>query len=153
MIERRTWGLCLGLVLGLGACRERPSEELVARAQFGILYGGQVQERRHIPLVLDAARQSHGIRIDFSRPLTREVPIEWELDMPSPVRKRAGHARVAQLGRATARPGQRRFEHAFHFEPGHVPGTWNIRVLVDRRLVIDRPFLVHDPDRPVRDEP
>jgi hypothetical protein len=38
------------LVLGTVACRERAAPEgIVQRAQFGIFFGGQVQEREQIP--------------------------------------------------------------------------------------------------------
>ena len=71
------WAL---LVVG---CRDRSQpDQLVARAQFGIFFGGQLQERKEIPFELDRSKQKHGIRIEFTEPLRQATKISWELDMP-----------------------------------------------------------------------
>jgi hypothetical protein len=137
---------------GGGGCKqEPPRDELVARAQFGVFYGGQVQERQEIPFVLDRTKQTHGIRIDFARPLPQALRVSWELDMPGSskrVRDRAGRiggGRLVKLQEVLVPAGRTRFDQMLPFEPGDPLGTWNIRVLVEDQVVIDRPFLVFSP--------
>jgi hypothetical protein len=126
------------------------SDKLALRAQFGVFFGGQVQEREQIPFDLDPARQQQGIRIVFSHPLTRVVHVSWEIDRPLRAGGAAAHARrepdrAVDRGAADVAIGQTRFETLLPFKPGDALGTWNVRVLIDGRLVIDRRFLVYDP--------
>lgn len=155
---RRT-AIWLSLAIALSGCASEPSPEpgLVASAEFGIFYGGQVQERDELPFSLDRGVQRQGIRIDFRAPLDRPVRVSWELDMPGTTRKvrdtrgRRGRGRVVKSGQAEARAGQERVEIELPFSPGDPLGTWNLRVQVEDQVVIDRPFLVYDPDtRPTR---
>ena len=61
---------------------EKPSEAPAVDARFGIFFGGQVQEREELPLVLDRNRQSHGIRLDFREPPERALRVTWEIEKP-----------------------------------------------------------------------
>jgi hypothetical protein len=142
MRHSRALLLALGLFLAVPACR---SKQRVQRAEFGVFYGGQVQERREIPFELDRTKQTHGIRIELAAPFDRDTEVTWEIDKPNPTRRGPGSARMAELGRARLPKGQDRFERIFAFQPDDAPGTWNVRVLLDGQLVIDRPFLVYDP--------
>jgi hypothetical protein len=140
------------LGLGLVAC-EAPGEGAppAMRAEFGILYGGQVQQRDEIPFELDTARQRQGFRLTQSPPATRALEVHWELGKPGKGRRqtdsrgRKARPRQVQLGRAHFRPGEALFEQVLPFFPDDPLGLWNIRVLVDNRVVIDRPFVVFDP--------
>jgi hypothetical protein len=131
-----------------GCERTEERQELVAHARFGVFYGGQVQQRQEIAFVLDRSKQKHGIRIDFVRPLPEPVRVSWELNMPGSSRRvrdragRVGRGRVVKLQQAVVPAGRTRFDQLLPFEPGDPLGTWNIRVLVEDRVVIDRPFLV-----------
>jgi hypothetical protein len=139
--------LTAALLLGLTGCKTQPQDGLVERAQFGIFFGGQVQEREQIPFELDRAKQVHGFRLEFREPLTTNMTVRWELDMPVGERSagsRHGNNRRVKLGTATARAGQKRLEQLLPFEPQDALGTWNIRVLAGDELAIDRPFLVYD---------
>jgi hypothetical protein len=143
--------LVLALALVRLGCKDRArSAGLVAEAKFGIFYGGQVQRREQIPFELDRAKQQHGIRIDFAERLERSVKVAWELDMPGSSRRirdsrgRVGKGRLVKLEEATIPAGRQRFDRLLHFQPGDPLGTWNIRVLVEQEVVIDRPFLVYD---------
>ena len=134
----------------LGCNGEAKSEAFVQRAQFGIFFGGQLQEREQIPFELDQSKQTHGIRIEFREPPRRAVTVNWELDMPGTTRGvrdkqgRIGRGRLAKLGDATVRPGQKQFDQVLKFQPGDPLGLWNVRVVVDREVVIDRAFQVFD---------
>jgi hypothetical protein len=143
----RAWLLCVALALA--ACRAEKPQALVANAEFGIFFGGQVQERQQIPFQLDRAKQTQGFRIDFSQPLAKEIKIEWEIERPLPVRKRPGKrdepGRVAELGGATARVGQTRFDQAIPFRPGEALGTWKVLVKVDGQVAINREVVIYDP--------
>lgn len=130
--------------LAVAACDARGPKPLVESAKFGVFYGGQIQEREQVPFELDRTKQEQGFRIIFSEPLRRPLPIRWELDVPSGAARKTKTGRLVELGEATVRSGQRRFEHLIRFEPEDLPGTWNLRVLVDDQLVIDRAFLVVD---------
>jgi hypothetical protein len=142
------------LVLAGAACRGvQPSGEPAVTAEFGIFYGGQVQEREQIPFELDRTRQLSGFRLRRSAPLDQPLEIRWELGMPgsgravTDSRGRSARPRRVQLGRARWRPGEAVFEQVLPFAPGDPSGLWNIRILCGSRAVLDRPFWVYDPAR------
>jgi hypothetical protein len=145
------------LMLVLTACNERAAPGLVQRAQFGIFFGGQVQEREQIPFEASRAAQIQGFRLEFRAPLDHDLAIEWEINRPRASQKRerrtagAGE-RLVQLAQARARAGQTRFDQVLAFKPGDPLGVWNIRVLAGGQLVIDRRFLVYDKEERARAE-
>jgi hypothetical protein len=136
------------------ACQSaKQSDRSAPRAQFGVFFGGQVQEREQIPFEISRARQVQGFRIDFEKPLADELPITWEINRPAKSRaKKRGASDERQVlhGEARARVGQTRFDQVLAFEPGDPLGTWNIRVVVGQDLVIDRRFLVYDAEQRAR---
>jgi hypothetical protein len=147
----------LGLIAS--ACAEaNPSTGPVASAEFGIFFGGQIQERDEIPFCLDRGKQRQVLRIDFRRPLAAKARVSWELDMPAAERQardlrgRRGPARVVKSGQTEARAGQDRLEIELPFSPGDALGTWNLRAWVADQVVVDRPFLVYDAAARRRDE-
>jgi hypothetical protein len=119
-------------------------------AEFGIFYGGQVQERDEIPMVLDAARQRVGFRLTLSPPPQQALEVRWALGRPGVGRRvpdskgRRARPRQVQLGLAHFRPGEAVFEQLTPFDPGDPLGLWNIRVQLGDQIVIDRPFVVYD---------
>lgn len=143
------------LVMALTACAAPPetAKPLVERARFGVFFGTEVQERREIPFEVDRSKQVIGFRIELSRPRTEPVEVTWELDMPGDrrgvrdVEGRRGLGRRTKLGRAQMRPGSVRLDQELGFVAQDSLGTWNLRVLVDDEPVIDRPFLVYDPEQ------
>ncbi|HYP91450.1 MAG TPA: hypothetical protein VEQ59_24955 [Polyangiaceae bacterium] len=130
--------LAASLALGVGACR-RPPESVVAEAEFGVFFGGQVQELKEIAKELDPARQRHGIRLRFRAPLAREVRVVWELSLPVPEK---GGPRSAIVGEASARVGETRLDVPLAFRPSDPLGGWHAKVSADREVVIDRDFTV-----------
>jgi len=148
------WASVLLVLLGGGACRGvAPSSDPAITAEFGIFYGGQVQEREQIPFDLDRTRQTSGFRLRRSTALDQPLEIRWELGMPgsgravADSRGRSARPRRVQLGRARWRPGETVFEQVLPFAPGDPPGLWNVRILCGSRAVLDRPFWVYDPAR------
>jgi hypothetical protein len=146
-------GATLGsLFLLLAACAA-PSNAAVPgiHAEFGIFYGGQVQERDEIPLSLDAARQRQGFRLTHTPPPAEPLEVRWELGKPGQGRRvpdsqgRRARPRPVQLGRAHFRAGEPVFEQTLPFASDDPLGLWNIRVLVGDRVVLERPFVVYDP--------
>lgn len=143
----------------LAACTA-PSNAAVSsvHAEFGIFYGGQVQERDEIPLSLDATRQRQGFRLTHSPPPAQALEVRWELGKPGQGRRvsdsqgRRARPRPVQLGRAHFRAGEPVFEQALPFAPDDPLGLWNIRVLVGDRVVLERPFVVYDPVERARRE-
>ena len=119
--------------------------------EFGVFYGGQVQERDEIPLELDGSRQRQGFRLSLSPAPDASLEVRWELGMPGVGRRvadslgRKARPRKVQLGRTHFRPGEPVLEQQVAFSPGDPLGLWNIRVSIGERVVIDRPFLVYDP--------
>jgi len=147
--------LLLSIALaGTGACEPERPPPLVKSAKFGVFFGGQIQERRDIPFELDRTRQSQGFRLDFSAPLASDLSITWKLtvpEAPSPAHKKTARDAPAAPERSrslsgvdTARAGATRFEHETPFEPGDPLGLWNVRVVLDGKVVIDRPVEVYD---------
>ena len=149
----RLAGVVLIALISLGCPDRSKPKQLVARAQFGIFFGGQVQERKKIPFVLDRSKQKHGIRIEFAEPLREKTHVSWEVDMPGEGRRvrddkgRIGKGRVVKLSEAEVPAGRQVFEQVLPFSPGDPLGMWNIRVVVEDSVVIDRPFLVLSEER------
>jgi len=120
------------------------------RAEFGLFYGGQVQERREIPLEMDRARQLQGFRLELEVAPRSPLEVRWEVGMPAagPLRRdalgRKARRRRTRLGRGLWRAGETRFEQTLPFAPGDPVGLWNLRVRVGSRVVLDRPFRVYD---------
>ena len=140
----------LGILLAfcwLG-CQSKPEQDpLVARAAFGVFFGGQIQDRKELPFELDPAKQALGIRVDFREPLTHQARLSWEIERPLNTKTSkadAGLDRVTEVGEARARVGERRLDVPVLLRQGQVLGSWHVRVKVDERTVIDRDVLVFD---------
>jgi hypothetical protein len=129
------------------ACN-KSDQAYLASAEFGVFYGGQIQQRREIPFVLDEAKQQQGFRLVLGKPAKAPTEVHWELSRPGHTRRGGTSdpdARVTELGEATLAPGERTFEKRFPFTPGDPLGLWNIRVTLGEHLAIDRSFEVYDP--------
>src|SRR5262245_20833647 len=111
------------LCLLFGCESNRGAPKLVAQAELGIFFGGQVQEREQIPFMLDRAKQTQGFRIRFREPLGAAVRVRWEIDQPGP----RGRSRIARLGETRAREGMEQLDQELEFKPGDPLGVWNIR--------------------------
>jgi hypothetical protein len=128
----------------LGGCSPplEPSESCVS-AQFGLFFGGQIQQRIEIPFELDSTRQTQGFRLVFDRPIPRPTTVEWSLNYPT---LRSGHRgpsnapRAERTDRATLPQGADRFEQMLTLRPTDVFGTYDIRVQLDDDIVLDRSF-------------
>ncbi|MDF3068073.1 MAG: hypothetical protein K0R38_3674 [Polyangiaceae bacterium] len=131
--------LRLALTLALGVACRRDAPSVVKEAEFGVFFGGQVQELKEIEKELDPARQRHGVRLVFDRALSRDVKVTWELSLPAPER---GGPRAAQVGETTARPGQASLDVPLSFRPQDPLGVWHAKVVADGVVVIDRDFTV-----------
>jgi hypothetical protein len=138
--RRAALAAVLGVGLALGCSRAKAPEGPVERAELGVFFGGQVQKRQEIPFTLDRTRQTQGFRITFREPLREPLEVRWEIDRPTT----RGRGRAVELGDAQARVGQRILDQELVFEPGDALGTWNVRVFVAGRAVIDRPVLIYD---------
>ncbi len=141
------WALALLMAPACTKPAPRPNR-LVKRAQFGIFFGGQVEQRREIPFQVDRSKQMQGFRIDFAKPLAHPHRISWAIDTPG------GHnspGRLTHVGQEQVQAGQKRLDHPMPFKPGDPLGVWNIRVMVDQQIVIDRVFRVYDAERRARE--
>jgi hypothetical protein len=136
----RSLSLCAAVLFAVACDRER-STEPAATAKFGVFFGGQIQEREEIPFELDPTKQTQGFRIELGAPAPGALPVHWEIARPDP----EGNSRfVTVLGDGALPAGQNRFEQALRFKPGDALGLWNVRVVLDNRVLIDRPFTVYD---------
>ncbi len=121
-------------------------EQADVHGEFGVLFGGQIQERDHIPLETDRSKQTLGFQLTFARPRDTPRTVEWRIDAPGARvpdhRGRLGQGRVVRVATAQTRAGAQQFEQVVNLGEAPPPGTWNVRVLVDGRIVIDRPFLL-----------
>lgn len=159
-MPRWTLTLCWCALLVNGACeRSSPTgQQELERVQFGLFYGGQVQERREIPFELDRSRQTLGFVLQFETPLAEPVELRWELSKPGkpaaqgaaardPVNQlSAPDRRITELHRRLLAAGDQRVVQSLAFTPGDTPGLWNIRITLPDRVVLDRSFTVYDPN-------
>ena len=143
----KTWVSSMVLAIGCRGHEEvTPNPAgFVARAQLGLFYGGQLQERQEIPRQADAKQQAQGFRILFREPLRQEVRIAWEVEMPGSREGGVKSLKQTRLGESIARAGQRQLDQLLVIEPGDPLGLWNVRVVVQSELVIDRAWHVFDP--------
>jgi hypothetical protein len=143
--------MLLGWLASLSAACEAPSTTRALSAEFGVLYGGQVQERQELPFELDPSQQRIGFRVTLAPAPVDALEVRWELGRPGAGRRvadshgRKARPRQVQLGRAHFRAGETTFEQPLAFSPGDPLGLWNIRVQLGSEVVIDRAFLVYDP--------
>jgi hypothetical protein len=124
------------------------TESPLARAEFGVMFGGQCQERVEIPFELDANKQALGFVIELRQPADTALPVHWEVSKPGPLTNGLSNplSRRTELFDNTWPAGQREFRQPIAFSPGDQLGTWNVRVVVGNHVAIDRPFWVFDPD-------
>ena len=140
---RLVWRLCAAFAPCVFAC-EKPSEPPAVRASFGVFFGGQVQERKELPLVLDRTRQAHGIRLDFRDPPERPLRVTWEVEKPAGAKNEDGGT-ITDYGETRTRVGEERLEIPLAFRATDRPGAWRVRVSVAERVVLDRAFEVIAP--------
>jgi hypothetical protein len=138
-LTRRAFVLMVALPAAFG-CRHAPDAPPV-HARFGVFFGGQIQERAEIPLVFDRARQTIGVRLEFSTPPASAGRVSWELEKPHPGKgKNLGD--VVEYGTARTRPGEPVLDIPLAFREGDRTGRWRIRVALDGKNVLDRAFEV-----------
>jgi hypothetical protein len=140
-------GLFLVLAGSAAGCRDPKPKGPVARAEFGVFFGGQVQEREEIPFQLDRTRQTQGFRIELAEPAPRELLVTWEIEKPAKPARAPGKPkrdRVTELAEARVLPGETRFEQLLEFKPGDPLGSWKIRVDVEGQRVLERGFVIYD---------
>jgi hypothetical protein len=140
-----TWLVCVGAA---AACNQPEAPRgPVARAELGVFFGGQVQERKEIPFTLDRTKQTQGFRLTFHEALRAPVAVRWEIDRPAP----RGRGRAVELGDAQARVGMRVFDQELMMKPGDPPGAWSVRVFVGDEVVVERRVEIYDPRTRRRD--
>jgi hypothetical protein len=137
----------VAVALALAAC-DKPVEAPPLEATFGVFFGGQVQERKELPLVIDRTRQTHGIRLDFREPPERPVRVAWEVEKPAAALKAVDGGKLVEYGETKTRPGEVRLEIPLAFRTTDRPGDWHVRVTVAERVVLDRSFKVVAPGPP-----
>jgi hypothetical protein len=130
------------LLLLLSAACERGAPSVVKEAEFGVFFGGQVQELKEIPKELDPGRQQHGFRLTFGAPLAQDLQVAWELSLPATDK---GGPRAALLGQATAKAGQGVLEVPLAFRPSDPLGSWHAKLTAAGQVLVDRDFLVVAP--------
>ena len=119
------------------ACQARKADNV--EAEFGVFFGGQVQELKEIPKELDPGRQQHGFRLKFRAAPAQDVAISWELSLPATEK---GGPRAALVGRATAKAGQQVLDIPLAFRPSDPLGSWHAKLVADSQVVVDRDFQV-----------
>jgi hypothetical protein len=127
------------------AASESHHEKSSPRAEFGVFFGSQIQQRTDLLLQLDESKQRQGFRLEYSKAVPRALSITWEIDYP--LRRTGPHGpgnapRGLRSGSATMPAGSERFEQTVALLPTDVPGTWNLQVKADGAVVLDRPFRV-----------
>jgi len=113
------------------------------RVEFGVPFGGDIQDRAQIPLGLETRELS--LRVTFREPLARDRVLSWELERPSSARgSDGGTLFAAELGEARVGKGERTAEAKLAFRRSDPPGPWRIHVRLDGRALLDRNFEVVD---------
>jgi hypothetical protein len=141
-MRRRDAALAIAvLVVALG-CEQRAAPSPV-HARFGVFFGGQLQEREEVPLILDRARQNIGVRLEFSEPPETAARVSWELQKPAASDKSGkSQGSLVDYGEARTRPGEPVLDVPLAFRAGDRVGAWRIRVALDGKSVLDRGFKV-----------
>jgi hypothetical protein len=140
---KRVW--LVSMWLALAACRG--DDDSKPRAEFGVLFGGDIQDRERLVLEADPSKQELGVRVTFAEPVAHATRVSWEIERPSEVRGLdGGTTRAAELGGVTLGAGERRADGKFAFRAGDPPGSWRVRVLVDGQSVLERSFEVVLPE-------
>jgi hypothetical protein len=129
-------------------CTSEPTSKF-ERAEFGVIFGGQCQERLEIPFELDASKQALGFVIQLKQAFDTDVPVHWELAKPgAPVNGVPNPlGRRTELFDGVLQAFRSDFQMPINLNPGDPLGTWNIRVVVGRHVAIDRLFFVFDRER------
>jgi len=118
----------------------KPARPPGVRARFGVFFGGDVQEREELPLILDRSRQTHGIRIDFDQPPTTPLRVAWEIEKPGT--SRDGGGGLVDYGEVRTREGATTLDIPLSFRAGDKPGAWKVRVRLEDKLLLERGFQV-----------
>jgi hypothetical protein len=143
----------IAVVAFTAACTPSPERTPDPTAKFGVFFGGQIQERREIPFELDGAKQTQGFRVQFGEKLPAATDVEWRIERPTPPPRKPSRRNAAAAeppkgpiaGKERVRAGEDHFEHALRLEPGDPLGLWNVRVVTEGRVVLDRAFELFDP--------
>jgi hypothetical protein len=146
MSFRRALFVSAALALACGTGCRKGEEKRDVTAHFGVLFGGQIQEREEIPLVLDRSRLSLVVRVEWAEPPETAERVHWELAQPANAKDVDAGSLVA-YGDARARPGEPVLDVPLAFKPGDKPGPWHVRVEVEGRTVLERPFRVVPPTK------
>jgi hypothetical protein len=124
------------------ACeRHNSASTFDIKARAGVFFGGQLQNRSEWPLMLDAARQNQGFRLDFRHALRKPAHVAWEVIRPSAQSKKHGmlHTEtVTSTFDATVSADTNRFDQLIPFSETDRPGAWKLRVFVNGVLVMDK---------------
>jgi hypothetical protein len=140
---KRLAALALGATL-LAGCRNSNVDPEVERVEFGVPFGGDIQDRTQIPLDLEGRELA--LKVTFRAPLTRERSLSWELERPTNSRASDGGMLFsAELGEARVLRGERSAEAKFSLRRGDLPGPWRIRVRLEGRTLLERRFEVTEP--------
>jgi len=134
--------------LALGCARG--ADTAVAEAEFGVFFGGQVQELKEIAKELDPARQRYGFRVAFRAPLPRDLKLSWELSLPVSDKSAP---RAALVGEVVARAGETRLDVPLAFRPTDPLGSWHAKLSADGQVLVDRDFMVVAPPPPPKAPP
>lgn len=134
---KRRAALAAWLALCAFACQGGKGDNV--EAEFGVFFGGQVQELKELPKELDPGRQQHGFRLTFRSAPAKDVAVSWELSLPATDK---GGPRGALVGRATAKAGQSVLDIPLAFRPTDPLGSWHAKLTADGQIVVDRDFQV-----------
>jgi hypothetical protein len=128
------------LLLGFALSCQRGERSEIERAEFGVLYGGDIQDRTSV-------QQELALRVSFREPVRRERLVRWEFERPIGDRKApdGGALFSAELGEVPVHVGERRADAKLAFRKSDRPGTFRIRVRVDDKVVLERAFEVVPP--------
>jgi hypothetical protein len=134
--------LVLGSLGSLGSLGCTSPEVARTRGSVGVFYGGQLQELSVVDWKPERL-PTLGFRLTFAGPGPHRV--NYEVTRPGPAGRR-----VAELGALTPPAGQLVLDQRISLEPTSPKGTWNVRVSVDDRVVIDRALVIAGlrPDEP-----
>lgn len=127
------------LALLAAGCRKDDAPPPI-RAEFGVFFGGQVQEREELELPRGAPGPSHGIRLEFADPPSRALEVSWEVEKPDPASKSGG--KLVEYGKVSSRAGEPRLDIPLAFKRGDRAGTWHVKASVEGVVVLDRDFKV-----------
>jgi hypothetical protein len=134
------------LAFVLPGCPNSREDAEIEKVEFGVPFGGDVQDRGKIPRDLEPPELA--LRVRFRAPVARERSLSWELERPSAARASDGGVLYeAELGELHVPVGERQIDAKLGLRARDREGVYRLHVRLEGRVILERTFEVFDRSR------